>query len=156
MNSRPQDPRASILRRNGGRSVELGAVPGPVRIQQSQPGAYGPEQGVSIRLPGVNYPPGGATPVDVDGDANIAPSGVATLVSFQVPDTQRFRMVGIGFGADDETALRFLTWSIQFDSVPQPGYTSKNAVIGSIVQLTDVAISVGRSVTVSLLGTASS
>jgi hypothetical protein len=151
----PQDPRAPIARRIGGRPLALGQVPGPVRIQPTLPGAYGPEQGVYVRLPGMNYPPAGAIPVDVDGDANIAPAASATLVSFQVPDAQRFRMVGIGFGADDESALRFLTWSIQFDGSGQSGYTAKNAVIGSIVQLTEIVISAGSSAVVSVIGTAS-
>lgn len=153
---RRQDPRLPIARGIGSVPIDVrGPDPGPVRIQPSQPGAYGPEQGIYIRLPGMNYPPAGATPVDQDGDANIAPGGTATMVSIQVPDGQRFRMVGIGFGADDETSLRFLTWSIQFDQVPQSGYTAKNAVIGSIVQLTDIVISAGSSATVSVVGIAS-
>lgn len=128
--------------------------PGPVRLEPSMPGANGPERGIYVRLPGVNFPPAGAIPIDVDGDANIAPGTSATILTIQVPDTMRFRMVGIGFGADDETALRFLTWTIQFNGVSQSGYSQKNAVIGTIVQLTEIFISVGSSQTVTVVGTA--
>jgi hypothetical protein len=126
----------------------------PVQIQPSQPGALGPEQGIYIRLPGANYPPAGAIAVDIDGDANIAPGATATLVTLTIPDTHRFRMVGIGFGADDEVALRFLSWTIQFNGIGTAGYTQKNAVVGTIVQLAEIFISVGSSQTVTVLGTA--
>lgn len=152
---RTQDPRLASLRAQGGYPAFAGPDPGPVRLEPSQAGAFGSEQGIYVRLPGVNFPPAGAVPVDVDGDANIAPGASATLVSYLIPDTQRFRMVGIGFGADDETALRFLTWSINFDGIAQPGYTAKNAVIGTIVQLTDIVIAAGSSITVSVIGISS-
>lgn len=127
----------------------------PEAISPSQPGQLGPEHGIYVRLPGANFPPAGAIAVDVDGDANIAPGGTATLLSIPVPDTYRLRVVGIGFGADDETALRFLTWSLRFGGDPIPGYVQKNAVIGSIVQLTEIFVLAGSSVVFSVQGVAS-
>jgi hypothetical protein len=125
-------------------------LPG-VRLEQSQPGALGPEQGVWVRLPGADFPPAGATAVDEVGDANIAPGVSATLVTVQIPDTQRLRIAGIGFGADDETALGFLTWSLRLNGDTQPGYTGKPAAIGSIRQLADVFFLAGSSATMTIV-----
>jgi hypothetical protein len=129
--------------------------PGPVMVQPSQPGALGPEQGTYIRLPGANFPPAGSTPVAEPGDANIAPGATATIVSIVVPDTLRFRISGIGFGADDETALGFLSWSIRFGPDPQPGYTNKPAALGTLQYPADAFMVAGSSVTVNLVVTAS-
>jgi hypothetical protein len=153
---RAQDPRLASMKARLPREVDVPSmrdIP-PVLMQPSQPGALGAEQGIYVRLPGANYPPAGAVAVDVDGDANIAPGASAVLVSVVVPDTVRFKMVGIGFGADDEVALRFLTWAIKLNDVGSPGYTQKNAVIGTIVQLALLIISVGSSQTVTVVGTA--
>jgi hypothetical protein len=130
-------------------------VPGPVRLEPSQPGAFGPEQGRFVKLPGSNFPPAGAIQVNEDGDADIAAGATATLVTIQVPDTQRFSGIGIGFGAHDETALKFLTWSVQANAIPQPGFIAKNAIIGSIPQLTPFTYVTGSSVTITIVGAAS-
>lgn len=122
----------------------------PERIQPSQPGSYGPEQGAYVRLPGSSFPPAGAIPVDIPGDANIAPGALAQLITFAVPDSVRFRMVGIGFGADDEVALRFLTWSIRFNGDTVPGYVGMPAAVGSIRQLAEIFLLAGSSVTVTV------
>jgi hypothetical protein len=127
----------------------------PARIQSQQPDALSPENGQMIRLPGVNFPPAGAVAVDTDGDADIAPGASATLLSVPVPNGSRLRVVGIGFSAGDETALKFLSWSIQINTDTVPGYTLKNAVIGSIVQLTDIFQVASGSTTLSVVGTAS-
>ena len=138
------------------RSLQAGRVPGrpievprdlpPVHILPSQPGALGLEYGTPVALPGSAFAPAGATPVDQVGDGNIAPGGSATLLNIQVPDGQRFRVAGVGFGADDETALGFLTWSMFENNDPQIGYNSVPAPIGSIAQLADIFHLSGSSV----------
>jgi hypothetical protein len=127
---------------------------GPETVQPSQPGSLGPEQGSRVSLPGANFPPAGATPVNEPGDANIAAGASATIVSIVVPDTQRFRITGIGFGADDETALAFLTWSVQFGPDPQPGFLNKPATLGTLQVPFPVFMVAGSSVTVNLVVTA--
>jgi hypothetical protein len=134
----------------GGPAIEVPRDIPPVRIQPSQPGALGPEQGKLVALPGANYPPAGAIPVDMVGDANIAAGARATLVTLQVPDTLRFRVAGIGFGADDETALGFLTWSMLENGDAQPGYNAVPASIGSIRQPAEVFHLSGSSVLFSI------
>lgn len=129
------------------------AVPdgyGPAPLQGSQPGAQGPEQGMWVRLPGSSFAPAGSTPVDETGDANVAPSGTATILTVTVPTGQRFRVAGIGFSAEDETSLAFLSWSINAPA-PVPGYINKPAAIGSIRQLADVFIVVGSDATLSVV-----
>lgn len=132
-----------------------GPTPGPVRLAPSQPGAFGPERGFFVKLPGANFPPAGAIQVNEDGDADIAAGASGTLVTINVPDTQRFSGIGIGFGAHDETALKFLTWSVQANGIPQPGFIAKNAVIGTIPQLTPFTYVTGSSVTITIIGTSS-
>jgi hypothetical protein len=127
----------------------------PASREPSQPGALGPEQGMLVALPAANFPPAGAYPVDEMGDANIAPGGSATLLSVVIPDARRFRMVGIGFGADDETALQFLSWSINAPD-PQPGYINKSSAVGSLRNLTEIFFIIGSSVTVSIVGRSAS
>jgi hypothetical protein len=129
-----------------GRPVEVPRDLAPVRILPSQPGALGLEYGTPVALPGSAFAPAGATPVDQVGDGNIAPGASATLVQIQVPDGQRFRVAGVGFGADDETALGFLTWSMIENNDPQIGYNAVPAPIGSIAQLADIFHLSGSSV----------
>lgn len=150
--------RSDLQLRRQGVAIPSGPIPpgvGPVLVQPSQPGALGPEQGVYIRLPGANFPPAGATPVNEPGDANIAPGGTATLVSYVVPDTQRFRIDSVGFGADDETALAFLSWSILYGIDTQPGYLLKPAALGTLQYPAPAFLLAGSSVTVNLVVTAS-
>lgn len=129
------------------------AVPdgyGPAPLQGSQPGAQGPEQGMWVRLPGSSFTPAGATPVDETGDANVTAGGTATILTVRVPTGQRFRMAGIGFSAEDESSLAFLSWSIN-SPVPTPGYINKPAAIGSIRQLADIFIVVGSDAVVTVV-----
>lgn len=134
-----------------GQVVELPPTLPPARLQSSQPGALGPEQGQWVRLPGVNYPPAGATPVNAVGDADIAPGASAVLVTIAVPAAQRFRLAGIGFQAEDETALSFLTWSLRAPD-PMPGYVGTPAAVGSVRQLADIFLLVGSNATVTVVG----
>lgn len=128
----------------------------PVLISPSQPDALGPEHGVYVRLPGADFPPAGATAVDEIGDADIAPGASATLVTIPVGDTLRFRVAGIGFGADDESVLRFLTWSVILNGLdPVGAYNNRTSVIGSIRQLADVFLLVGSSSIVTVVATSS-
>jgi hypothetical protein len=126
---------------------------GPAPMNPSQPRAGNVQR--RIILPGADYPPADAIPVDEIGDGSIAAGATAVLVSVIVPDTRSFRMAGIGFGADDESALRFLSWTINATppGVPIPGYTNKPATIGSIPQLAYIFTVLGSSVTVEVLGT---
>jgi len=152
---RPQNPFAPALRSVYGGVSAYPLDLGPAPIVPSQPGGLLPEQGVPIKLPGANYPPAGAIAVDLVGDGNIAPAASATLVTFTVPDGLRFRADGIGFGADDEVALRFLTWSIRFNGDPvAAGYNNVPAAVGSIRQLAPIFQLVGSSILFTVLAAA--
>lgn len=152
---RRQNPFNKTLRAtlSGGGVIDVPRDIPPVRIMPSQPGALGPEQGKLIALPGVNYPPAGAVPVDVIGDSNIAAGATATLITVPVLDGLRFRVAGIGFGADDETALGFLTWNMRENGDAQPGYNAVPASIGSIRQLADIFHVSGSSVNFTIAAT---
>lgn len=151
---RPQAPFNRSLRAEyNGEPIQVPQGLPPVRILPSQPGALGPEQGKLIALPGASFPPAGATPVDVIGDGNIAAGASAVLITIPVPDGQRFRVAGIGFGADDETALGFLTWNMRENGDAQPGYNAVPAGIGTIVQLADIFHLSGSSVTFTIVAT---
>ena len=140
----------------GGQADRARLIPS-VDVQPSQPGSLGPEQGVYVRLPGADFPPAGAVAVDQTGDAVIAPGATANIVTIAVPDTVRFRMVGIGFGADDEVALRFLTWSIRTGAPTQVpgdtivGYVGIPSAVGSIRQLAEIFVVVGSSLTTTIV-----
>jgi hypothetical protein len=122
-------------------------------MPSSQPLALGQEAGQRVILPGVNYPPAGATPVDELGDATIGAGGTGLLLTITLPDQQRFRMAGIGFGADDETALAFLSFTIFAGPFPVPGYINKRAAIGTLQQLTEIFILTGSSLPITIVGT---
>lgn len=124
---------------------EVAAIGVPARIEPSQPAVYGSDQGTYIRLPGANFPPPGAIPVDPIGDANIAPGGTAVLVTVEVPATLRLRIAGIGFHTDDDIALGFLSWSIRIGPDPAPGYSQMLAAVGSVRQLSFIFVPVGSS-----------
>lgn len=153
---RPQVPFDPGRRALYGGEVEVPRDLGPQPLAPSQPGALESERGVPIRLPGANYPPAGAVAFDAIGDANIAPSGTAALVTIAVPNNLRFRMVGIGFGADDEVALQFLTWAILLNGdAVSSGYTNVFAAVGSIRNLTEIFQVVGSSSSIVVQGTMS-
>ena len=150
-------PQRAVPRNVGNVPGRMAGMPldaGPVPLAPSQPGALGPQYGVWVKLPGANFPPAGATPVDEIGDASIAAGGNANMLSVVVPDGQRFRMAGIGFGADDETALAFLSWTLLAPD-PFPGYIAKVSGVGSIRNLTEIFFLIGSSVTVTINGQAS-
>lgn len=151
-------PQRSATRFDGnvpGRIPGVPFAPNAADIAPSQPGALGPQYGTWVKLPGSTFAPAGATPVDEIGDANITAGGIANLLSVTVPDGQRFRMAGIGFGADDETALAFLSWTILAPD-PYPGYINKASSVGSIRNLTEIYFLIGSSVTVTIQGAAAS
>lgn len=126
-----------------------------VNLVPSQPPGYRPGGGgQAVTLPGADFPPAGAVAVDQVGDANLAPAAIGVLVTIPVPQMLRFRMAGIGFGADDEVALRFLTWAILLDGDPAPsGYSAQPAAIGSLRQLSEVFLLCSSSVTVTIFVT---
>jgi len=126
----------------------------PADLQPSLPGAFGPEQGVFVRLPGASFAPDGAVPVDVAGDANIAPGGSAAVISVTVPDTLRFRIAGIGWDAGDPAALGFLSWTIQESQVNVSGYAGMPAAIGTFRELADVFLVFGASQTITVVANA--
>jgi hypothetical protein len=146
---RPQNAAPSRL--GGG----LGAVRalGPVALDPSQPGALSAQAGTWVRLPGFNFPPAGCLPVDEIGDANIAPAATGTLLTYTVPDNLILRIEAIGFGADDETALAFLTWRMLLNGDTVPGYYNKPSAIGSIRNLTPLVQTVGTSSVLTIVGT---
>jgi hypothetical protein len=126
---------------------------GPGALDPSQPGALGPQTGIYVRLPAYNFPPAGALPVDEMGDAIIAPAATAVLITYQVPTNLILRVEGIGFGADDETSLAFLSWSMQLNGDTVPGYVNKPSAIGSIGNLTPIVQMAGTSSILTITGT---
>ncbi len=127
----------------------------PATIMPGQPGAMSPEQGVFVRLPGSNFAPAGSTPVDEMGDANIGAAATQLFLTVNVPDGQRFTMADIGFTADDETSLQFLSWTIFVGPNPLPGYINKSAVIGTLSQLGILGRVVQASQPVTIIGAVS-
>jgi len=123
----------------------------PVETAPSQPPGLG--QQVGIRLPGANFQPAGGRGADVIGDANIAPGGVATLVTITVPDNLRLIIVGIGFDTDDPVAIGYLTWAILLGPDPAPSYEQMLAAVGSVRQLSTIQVVVGSSQTFTVRAT---
>ncbi len=121
---------------------------GPADFKPSQPRGGDPRR--RIILPGCDFPPADAIAVDEIGDGDIAAAVTQTLVTVVVPDNLTFRISGIGFGADDESSLRFLTWTITATppGVPIPGYVNKPAAVGSIPQVSNIFSVQGSSVTI--------
>ena len=103
-----------------------------------------------MRLPGADFAPAGAIPVDVIGDASLAPSAIGDLVRVPIPASYTFRIAGIGFGADDEVALGFLTWTIRANNDVVAGYDNKPAAVGSIRVLADLFVIQGSEAVVTV------
>jgi hypothetical protein len=134
-----------------GSPVPVGYGPAPYRPSQPE----GEPARRRIVLPGADFPPADARAVDLIEAADIAAGATATILSFRVPDTYTFRVAGIGFGAEDESGLRFLSWSLIADppGTALPGYVNQPAAIGSIAQVSWIFTNVGSSVTVSIAAT---
>jgi hypothetical protein len=112
---------------------------GPATLDQTVAGGLSPGgSGQKVILPGINYFPAGGYPIDSEFDQDIAPGATAILVSLQVPEKLQLRLTGIGFGADDEVALRFLTWNLLLNGDPFRAYTAQAATIGSIPQVSPI------------------
>jgi hypothetical protein len=150
----PFNPNYRARQASGGGVIELERSHGIAPLAPSQPQGSGPEMGQLVKLPGANFPPAGSRGVDLTGDGNIAPGGTATLITIQVPDNQRFRIAGIGFGAGDEVALGFLTWSIKANGDSVPGYEGATAAVGSLRNLSEIFVNLGSSVVVTVTATA--
>lgn len=153
-----------LRRQSGYPAVRRAAVAGTIVIPPgipamptppSQPDALGSERGIYVRLPGGNYFPPGAQPVDEMGDANIPAGGTGLLLTVPLAAQQRFRVAGLGFTADDETALAFLTWTIFLGPDPLPGYINKSAAVGTVAQLAGMDVVVGSSLPLTIVGTTS-
>ena len=142
-------------RRFAGQAITVPALIPEAEVQPGQPGANAPEGGQLIQLPGANFPPAGSRAVDETGDANIAPGTEAVMVTFVVPTMLRNVLVGIGFGADDETATAFLSWSIRLGSESVPGYILKPAALGSLLYLAEIFVLAPSGATVNIVGFAS-
>jgi len=145
----PYAPRLEENRRNALRVRRSGQ--GPVPIQPSTPAALGPELGAYVKLPGSNFPPAGAIPVDQMGDLDLAPSGTGALVTITVPDTFRLRIAGIGFGADDDIAIGYLSWRILLGPDQVQGYGNVLAAIGSLRQLAEIFVIAAASQTLTVV-----
>lgn len=126
----------------------------PADLGGAQPSAYQATGGTRVALPGADFPPAGAIAVDQVGDLDLAPSATGTLLTIPVPPNVRFRAAGIGFGADDEAALRFLSWALLINNDPAPsGYSQQPAAIGSLRQLADIFLLVPGGSTLSVFAT---
>ena len=147
---RPQSGVPAVRRAIAPGAISIPPVLPEANIQGSQPGAFGPEQGTWVKLPGANFTPAGARAVDEVGDGDIAPGASAVLLTVVVPMGLRFRMAGIGFSAEDESALAFLTWSITAPD-PIPGYVTKPAAVGSVRNLTEIFVLAGSDAVVSVV-----
>lgn len=110
---------------------------GPAQLQPTLPGAQIPD-GLRVGLPGVNFPPAGANPIDQLGDADVAPGATVGILTVVVPVNLQLRLDGIGFGAEDESALRFLSWDLLDNGVPAQGYFGQAATIGTIEQTSPI------------------
>ena len=143
----PYSPRLRENLRNALEVVRRGQ--GPVPVQPSTPD-FRPELGSYVKLPGANFPPAGSIPVDVLDGATIAPGGTGTLITIPVPDTLRLKLIGIGFGAMDDIATGYLSWSLLLGPDPVQGYGSKLAAIGSIRQLAEISVVAAASQTLNL------
>jgi hypothetical protein len=126
---------------------------GPQPMNPSQPRAANPNR--RIILPGSYAPPADAIPYDEITQADIAQGGTTVIQTAIVPDTYTFRIAGLGFSADDESALRFLSWTMFADPPKNVvnGYANKAAGIGSVQQLSDIFVILGSSVTVTIRAT---
>lgn len=124
---------------------------GPQPLAPSMPGALQPGAHPPVTLPGMNFQPAGGYAVDVTGDGNIAPGGTASLVTIQVPDNVRFRIIGIGFQSDDVIALSYLTWSIRIFGDASQSYTGLPSAVGSVRQLSYIGQLIGSSALVTIV-----
>jgi hypothetical protein len=115
---------------------------GPARLQPTLPGGLAPSHGQPVALPGFNFPPEGAYAVDAQQDANIAAGATSTIITVNVPATYTLRIDGIGFGASDDVAVRFITWNLLVDNSPAQAYQNVGAAIGSIGQVSDIVLNV--------------
>lgn len=149
---RPQDLRNQNQRNANADRQPVPVGWGPGEFQPSQPQGVGSENSRRIALPGENFPPAGAIPVDRIFEANIASMSTGVVVTIQVPDTYRFRIAGLGVGAEDEAALRFTSWSTMVNppSAPVYGYFDMPTGIGSIQYPAWVFIVLGSSVVFTL------
>ena len=131
---RQQSGRPAALRAANAGTIEL---PAGVPAAALTPGQPAPVTGlgVPVRLPGANFAPAGSDPVDEIGDANIGAAAPQLFLTVNVPDGKRLTIADIGFTADDETSLQFLSWTIFVGANPLGGYINKSAVIGTLSQL---------------------
>jgi hypothetical protein len=126
---------------------------GPAPFQPSQPRGASPQR--RIILPGCDFPPADAIPVDLISEQDIGPTVTVTLSTITVPDTYTMRIDGIGFGADDESGLRYLSWTLNV-TPPNSGitpYINMPAAIGSIPQPSPVIVVLGSSYVLTLRAT---
>ena len=131
--------------RAGPAPAQPGAV--PTRVPMVRVGA----------LPGVDYPTADSIAFDQLGDGDIAAGATASLLTIQLQKNKRFRWAGIGFGSDDPTALRFLSWSI-FVTPPganTPSYVTMPAPVGSIAQLSPMFLLYGNEERLQVFATSS-
>lgn len=122
-----------------------------VDASESQPHGGNPDR--RIILPGCNFPPADAIPIDTIKELSVAEGITSEIIRIVVPDTYTMRINGIGFGAGDESGLTFLTWSILADPPGTPiiPYNNMPAAVGSIAQPSDVFVVLGSSVTATLV-----
>jgi len=127
----------------------------PVRNKLKRVVGFMQVDGQTIK-PLIDYERGGI-PVDLIGEGDFAFNVTQTMLEIEVPDTYRFRIAGIGFGADNEANLRYITWSIIATppGTPITGYNNKQAGIGSVLQPSWVFTTQGSSVKLSLIVTSS-
>lgn len=96
-----------------------------------------PEQGDPQRriiLPGADYPPAGAIPVDETNNVTITSGGTGIPVTVTIPDGYSFRVSALGIDSDDESVTRFSFWSLLIDPPNSAiiGYSNRPGVIGSV------------------------
>jgi hypothetical protein len=126
---------------------------GPAPARPAVAGAMRPGRGSRIQLPGVNYPPEGAHPVDKPGIVLLVGlAGPSVAVTVEVPIDTSLRVDGIGWGADTEIALNLLTWSLLANGSVTEAYFDIPAAVGSFRHTSHVFVHVRGPATVQLLG----
>lgn len=102
------------------------------------PGGASAWKNLKIDLPETNFPPAGATAVQVIGDGQLTGTVEDTIFTFFVPADSRLRIDKIGFDADDEAALAFMFWNLGTLEGPVPGFERVPALYGTVANAEEI------------------
>lgn len=104
----------------------------PAPHRRVQPQGLAPEGDVAVLLPGCNFPPRGAIGVDqIDETDLTVPATDVVVATIPIPASWIFRVTHIGFSADDELSLAWVTWTLKKGGTPIGNFAARAAAIGS-------------------------